>query len=149
MTRDEIRLQVAISCIQGVIEAKHGIIGEALPVIAVKESLRMADKFVEEWFKETKPETNDSVMTYEEAKKKFEKEWVEELEKKYPDLNGYKQGWNDRDVEFRQNSITGTIIKSGGQAIIRECLTGKLSEYLQIQNFENGDEVNILVVKKK
>jgi hypothetical protein len=51
MTKDEIRLQVAISVIQGVIEAKHGVLAEILPTLAVEESLRIADKFVEEWFK--------------------------------------------------------------------------------------------------
>jgi len=51
MTKEEIRLQVAISVIQGVIEAKHGVFAEILPDIAVEESLRIADKFVEKWFK--------------------------------------------------------------------------------------------------
>ena len=51
MTKEEIRLQVAISVIQGVIEAKHGVFAEILPDIAVEESLRIADKFVERWFK--------------------------------------------------------------------------------------------------
>ena len=52
MTREEIRLQVAISVIQGVLEAKHGVIGEVVPSLAVAESLRIADAFVEEWFRE-------------------------------------------------------------------------------------------------
>lgn len=51
MTKEEVRFQVALSCIQGVLEAKHGILGEIVPQIAVKESLRIADAFVEEWFK--------------------------------------------------------------------------------------------------
>ena len=52
MTREEIRLQVAIACIQGVIEAKHGIIAEILPEVAVEESLRIADVFLKHWYKE-------------------------------------------------------------------------------------------------
>lgn len=54
MTREEIRLQVAISVIQGVLEAKHGVIGEVVPSVAVAIALRIADAFVEEWYKETK-----------------------------------------------------------------------------------------------
>ena len=52
MTKEEIKFQVALSCIQGVLEAKHGIIGEIVPEVAVKESLRIADEFVKQWFKE-------------------------------------------------------------------------------------------------
>ena len=50
MTREEVKFQVALSCIQGILEAKHGVLGEILPALAVKESLRIADAFVEEWF---------------------------------------------------------------------------------------------------
>lgn len=53
MTKEEVRFQVALSCIQGVLEAKHGIIGEIIPEVAVKESLRIADEFVKQWFSET------------------------------------------------------------------------------------------------
>lgn len=49
MTKEEIRLQVAISCIQGVLEAKHGVIGEVVPALAVEESLRISDEFVKQW----------------------------------------------------------------------------------------------------
>lgn len=49
MKTEEIRLQVAISVIQGVIEAKHGIIAEIIPSVAVAESLRIADEFVKQW----------------------------------------------------------------------------------------------------
>lgn len=49
MTKEEIRLQVAISCIQGVLEAKHGVIGEVVPALAVEEALRIADEFVKQW----------------------------------------------------------------------------------------------------
>ena len=49
MTKEEIRLQVAISCIQGVLEAKHGFFAEIVPSIAVAESLRIADEFVKQW----------------------------------------------------------------------------------------------------
>lgn len=54
MTREEIRLQVAISVIQGVLEAKHGVIGEVVPSVSVAIALRIADAFVEEWYQETK-----------------------------------------------------------------------------------------------
>lgn len=53
MTQEEIRLQVAISVIQGVLEAKHGVIGEVVPSVAVAIALRIADAFVEEWYRET------------------------------------------------------------------------------------------------
>lgn len=65
MTKEEIRLQVALSCIQGVLEAKHGIIGEIIPEIAVKESLRIADEFVKQW---DKKETSNT-PTWKKCKK--------------------------------------------------------------------------------
>lgn len=52
MTPEQVRFQVALSCIQGVLEAKHGIIAEIVPEIAVAESLRIADEFVRQWFKD-------------------------------------------------------------------------------------------------
>ena len=62
MTKEEIRLQVAISCIQGILEAKHGIIGEIVPAVAVAESLRIADEFVKQWDKKS----GEEVMLQEE-----------------------------------------------------------------------------------
>ena len=59
MTKEEIRLQVAISCIQGILEAKHGIIAEVAPEIAVVESLRIADKFVEQWDKKEEEDKSE------------------------------------------------------------------------------------------
>ena len=56
MTKEEIRLQVALSCIQGVLEAKHGFLGEIVPSVAVAESLRIANEFVRQWFHETETE---------------------------------------------------------------------------------------------
>ena len=67
MTKEEIRLQVALSCIQGVLEAKHGIIGEIVPEIAVTESLRIADEFVKQWFKEDRD--NNIVPCWKQYKK--------------------------------------------------------------------------------
>lgn len=52
--KKEMRFQVAVSCIQGILEAKLGIIGEVAPEVAVKESLRIADEFVKQWFGDTK-----------------------------------------------------------------------------------------------
>ena len=49
MEAEEIRFQVAVSCLQGVLEAKFGVLGEAAPAIAVAESLRIADEFVKQW----------------------------------------------------------------------------------------------------
>lgn len=48
-TEEEIKFQVAVSVLQGIIEAKGGIIGEVLPSIAVAESLRFADEFFIQW----------------------------------------------------------------------------------------------------
>ena len=56
MNKEEIKFQVALSCIQGVLEAKHGIIGEIVPSVAVAESLRIADEFVKQWFNEEEKE---------------------------------------------------------------------------------------------
>lgn len=52
--KKEMKFQVAVSCIQGIIEAKLGIIGEIAPEVAVKESLRIADEFVRQWFGDPK-----------------------------------------------------------------------------------------------
>lgn len=49
MSENEIKLQVAISVIQGIIEAKGGVIAEIVPSIAVAESLRFADEFYKQW----------------------------------------------------------------------------------------------------
>lgn len=46
---EDIRIEVAISCIQGVLEAKGGIIGEIDPGLAVKEAFRIADAFVKHY----------------------------------------------------------------------------------------------------
>ena len=54
MTKEEVRFQVAVSCIQGILEAKLGIIGEVVPEVAVRESLRIADEFVKQWFDDPK-----------------------------------------------------------------------------------------------
>ena len=43
---EDIRIEAAISCIQGVLEAKGGFVGEISPSIAVAESFRIADEFV-------------------------------------------------------------------------------------------------------
>ena len=50
MTREEMKFQVAVSCIQGILEAKLGVIGEVVPEVAVRESFRIADEFVRQWF---------------------------------------------------------------------------------------------------
>lgn len=49
MKTNEMRFQVAVSALQGVLEAKFGIVGEVAPAIAVKESLLIADEFVKQW----------------------------------------------------------------------------------------------------
>lgn len=79
MTKEEIRLQVAISVIQGVLEAKHGVIGEVVPSVAVAIALRIADAFVEEWYRETKeqPETDLKIEIGR---------WLDSLDAKYCSL---------------------------------------------------------------
>ena len=72
MTREEIRLQVAISALQGVLEAKFGVVGEALPSVAVEESLRIADEFVKQWF------GDEEVKNIEQEKEQKPAEWSEE-----------------------------------------------------------------------
>ena len=37
MTNEEIKFQVALVCIQGILEAKHGIIGEVVPSTITKQ----------------------------------------------------------------------------------------------------------------
>ena len=68
MTKEEVRFQIALSCIQGVLEAKHGVLGEVAPIIAVKESFRIADEFVKQWFR---GDTTDEVK---EVAEKWSKE---------------------------------------------------------------------------
>ena len=77
MTREEIRLQVAISVIQGVLEAKHGVIGEVVPSVAVAIALRIADAFVEEWYRETKEqEQPESPSNLDEAAKEYNRNYT-------------------------------------------------------------------------
>lgn len=45
------KLQVAVSVLQGIIEAKGGVIAEIVPEVAIEESFRFADKFYEMWEK--------------------------------------------------------------------------------------------------
>lgn len=47
MTARELRVQAALTSLQAIIEAKGGFVGEFFPETAVKESFRIADKFVE------------------------------------------------------------------------------------------------------
>lgn len=45
------KFQVAVSVLQGIIEAKGGVIAEIVPEVAIEESFRFADKFCEMWEK--------------------------------------------------------------------------------------------------
>jgi len=119
MTKEEIRFQVAVSCIQGIIEAKHGIIAEVLPDIAVQESLRIADKFVKEWFKD---------------------------EPQQQEHNDYIQGWNDREADILQHSIEGKVVKAGKIAIVKEKNVDELRESLT--GFNDQEDVYIAIFKK-
>ena len=49
MTINELRIQAALTSLQAIIEAKGGFVGEFFPETAVKESFRIADKFVEHY----------------------------------------------------------------------------------------------------
>ena len=51
----ELKFQVAVSCLQGVLEAKGGVIGEAVPAVAVSEALRITDEFERQWDGYTPP----------------------------------------------------------------------------------------------
>lgn len=96
MTKDEIRFQVATSCIQGVLEAKHGVIGEIVPSVAVAESLRIADEFVRQWSK-TSP--------LDEIKEDVEGE-VEKIEPTIKELIG----WCEHDEEML-NEVSRCILE--------------------------------------
>ena len=113
------RFQVALSCIQGVIEAKHGIIAEVLPDIAVQESLRIADKFVKEWFKD-EPQQQEN--------------------------NDYMRGWNDRYSYILQHSIEGKVVKAGKIAIVKEKNVDELRDLLT--GFNEQENVYIAILKK-
>lgn len=121
MTQEEIKLQVAISCIQGIIEAKHGIIGEVLPQIAVKESLRIADEFVKQWFK---TEEKEEDLTLDDE---------------------FVRGWNESRENILKYAIEGTVFKIGNNAIIKEKDTGELINILS--PFNDRDSVLIAVFK--
>lgn len=58
MTKEQVRFQVAVSVIQGIIEGKHGIIGEILPAAAVDEAFRIADEFTKKWFEKYEGQEN-------------------------------------------------------------------------------------------
>lgn len=55
MTKEEIRLQAALTALQAVLEAKYGIVGEVVPKVAVDEAMRIADEFVKQWMVATHP----------------------------------------------------------------------------------------------
>ena len=46
---DSMRFQVANSALQGILEAKHGIVGEIVPSLLVADALRIADEFIKQW----------------------------------------------------------------------------------------------------
>lgn len=50
-SQKEMKFQVAVSVLQGIIEAKGGVIAEIVPEVAIEESFRFADKFCEMWEK--------------------------------------------------------------------------------------------------
>lgn len=50
-SQHEMKFQVAVSLLQGIIEAKGGVIAEIVPEVAIEESFRFADKFCEMWDK--------------------------------------------------------------------------------------------------
>lgn len=52
LSKEEFRQQAALSIVQGVIEARYGIIGELEPKIAIKETMRIANALTDELFKE-------------------------------------------------------------------------------------------------
>ena len=110
MTKEEIRLQVAISCIQGVLEAKHGVIGEIVPELAVKESLRIADEFVKLWFKES-------------PLQKIDKDIISKIQKK---LDDYIDSEEKRIADARE---TGRIYRLACDAT--------LNTLVNIKNFIN------------
>lgn len=51
MTKEEFRQNAAISALQGVIEAKYGLLLEVADNVAAFEAIRLADALTEEYFK--------------------------------------------------------------------------------------------------
>ena len=56
MNKQELRQQAAISALQGILEARGGVIGEIVPEIVAKEAVRLADALVSELNKVPKHE---------------------------------------------------------------------------------------------
>ena len=54
MTREEFRQEAALSAIQGVIEAKYGILAEIDVNLAADEAIRIANALTEKMFKDEK-----------------------------------------------------------------------------------------------
>lgn len=54
MTKEEFRQEAALSAIQGVIEAKYGILAEIDVNLAADEAIRLADALTEKMFKDEK-----------------------------------------------------------------------------------------------
>ena len=48
--KETMRFQVANSALQGILEAKHGIVGEIVPSLLVADALRIADEFIKQWY---------------------------------------------------------------------------------------------------
>lgn len=51
MTINEFRQQAVLSAMQGILEAKGGIIGEVDPTLLARESIRVAEAVTEHYFK--------------------------------------------------------------------------------------------------
>lgn len=52
MTKEEFRQNAAISALQGVIEARYGVLGEIAPGLAAKDAVRLGNALTEEYYKE-------------------------------------------------------------------------------------------------
>lgn len=139
MTREEIRLQVAISVIQGVLEAKHGVIGEVVPSVAVAIALRIADAFVEEWYRETKEqEQPESPSNLDEA---AENSWAVYEYRESPRglystcyLDGFKDGAEWMAVQGVTLNISIDELGCGAyNACVEQGLTSKDDVIVQIR----------------
>lgn len=74
---EEIRLEAALTCIQGILEAKGGIIGEVDPDIAVKEAFRIADAFVKHYQeKYVQPKANEEAEKLSKIAQAWSKDWT-------------------------------------------------------------------------
>lgn len=136
MTKEQVRFQVAVSVIQGIIEGKHGIIGEVVPAAAVDEAFRIADQFTEKWFEKYERERNG--VTESKALSEDEKIRKALIELVYSDVNDLIGGVEKRlcvsHLEKQKEQIPSPLFKVGDKIKLKSEPKYPFREIIDIKN---------------